>query len=126
MPTGLSFKLIGFLVLVHVSLPSARPYTAKCLTLSHYNPSTGNYAIGRDDYYFILFWIVLLTGLRAGCMEYAIALLWASYVYHQTRVGTLVLVTMDVVDLVFPVSLLFPFGFDPTNGHVAGQMSQVR
>lgn len=51
-----------------------------------------------------------------------IALLWASYVYHQTRVGTLILVTMDVVDLIFPVSL----GFDPTNRHVAGQMSQVR
>lgn len=33
-----------------------------------------------------------------------IALIAASYAYHQTRVGNLILVLMDVVDLVFPVS----------------------
>lgn len=33
-----------------------------------------------------------------------IALIAASYAYHQTRVGHLILVLMDVVDLVFPVS----------------------
>lgn len=33
-----------------------------------------------------------------------IALIYASYAYHQTRVGNLILVLMDIVDLVFPVS----------------------
>ena len=33
-----------------------------------------------------------------------IALLSASYAYHQTRVANLILVLMDVVDLIFPVS----------------------
>jgi acyl-CoA-dependent ceramide synthase len=33
-----------------------------------------------------------------------IALISASYAYHHTRVGSLILVTMDIVDLVFPVS----------------------
>lgn len=33
-----------------------------------------------------------------------IALISASYAYHQTRVGNLIMVLMDVVDLVFPVS----------------------
>lgn len=33
-----------------------------------------------------------------------IALVSASYAYHQTRVGNLILVLMDVVDLIFPVS----------------------
>jgi len=33
-----------------------------------------------------------------------IALIAASYAYHQTRVGNLILVLMDVVDLIFPVS----------------------
>lgn len=33
-----------------------------------------------------------------------IALICASYAYHQTRVGNLILVIMDVVDLILPVS----------------------
>lgn len=33
-----------------------------------------------------------------------IALIAASYAYHLTRVGNLIMVLMDVVDLVFPVS----------------------
>ena len=33
-----------------------------------------------------------------------IALIFASYAYHQTRVGNLILVLMDVIDLFLPVS----------------------
>lgn len=33
-----------------------------------------------------------------------IGLIAASYAYHQTRVGHLILVLMDIVDLFFPVS----------------------
>lgn len=32
-----------------------------------------------------------------------ISLIAASYAYHQTRVGHLILVLMDVVELIFPV-----------------------
>lgn len=33
-----------------------------------------------------------------------IALIAASYAYHHTRVGTVILVLMDVIELIFPVS----------------------
>jgi very-long-chain ceramide synthase len=35
-----------------------------------------------------------------------IFLIVAAYAYHQTRVGTLILVLMDAIELIFPVSLL--------------------
>lgn len=54
-------------------MPKARPYISKFFTLSHYNPNTGNYAVGHRDYCFMSFWIVLLTGLRAGFMKYVLA-----------------------------------------------------
>lgn len=34
------------------------------------------------------------------------ALMTTSYAYHHTRVGNLILVTMDSVDIILPVSLL--------------------
>jgi len=71
--TGLSFNLIAFMFLAHYFLPKARPTTSKFFTLGHYNPRTGQYANGKDDYYFISFCIVLFTGLRAGVMEYILA-----------------------------------------------------
>ena len=54
-------------------MPKARPYTSKFFSLSYHNPDTGNYAAGHDDMYFMAFCIVLLTGLRAGAMEYVLA-----------------------------------------------------
>ena len=71
--TGLSFNLIALLFLAHICISSAQPYTSKFFTLSHYNPNTGKYAAGHDDFYFITFCIVLFTGLRAGLMEYVLA-----------------------------------------------------
>lgn len=59
--------------LAHYFLPKARPTTSKFFTLGHYNPRTGQYANGKDDFYFISFCIVLFTGLRAGVMEYVLA-----------------------------------------------------
>ncbi|CAJ2504115.1 Uu.00g115090.m01.CDS01 [Anthostomella pinea] len=70
---GLSFNLIALVVLAHVFIPKARQHTPKFLTLSYYNPATGKYAIGGDDYYFISFCVVLFTGLRAAIMEYILA-----------------------------------------------------
>ncbi|KAK4198958.1 putative sphingosine N-acyltransferase [Triangularia verruculosa] len=69
---GLSCNLIALLFLTH-SMPRAREYTSKFFTLSYYNPNTGKYFLGGDDSYLIMFFIVLLTGLRAGIMEYVLA-----------------------------------------------------
>ncbi|KAI1500744.1 TLC domain-containing protein [Biscogniauxia marginata] len=204
--TGFSFNLIALLFLIHICLPKARPKTIKFFTLSHYNHDTGKYAAGYDDVYFMAFFVVVLTGLRAGFMEFVLAslarrwgiskakqitrfceqawmlmyysvswplgmyiyyksphflnmeelwtnwpqrelegltkiyllaqwafwtqqvfvlniearrkdhwqmlthhfvtilLIAASYAYHQTRVGTLIMITMDIVDLVFPLA----------------------
>lgn len=70
---GLSFNLIALLFLSHACIPKARPYTSKFFQLSHYNAETGRYGIGFDDYYFITFCIVALTGLRAATMEFVLA-----------------------------------------------------
>ncbi|KAF3481579.1 uncharacterized protein GIQ15_04338 [Arthroderma uncinatum] len=206
-----SFCLLGALVVTHTSMASARPYTSKFLTLSYYNSNTGKYAAGQNDLYFVAFFVVLLTGLRAGTMEYiitplakrwglskrkevlrfseqgwmlvyynvfwplgvyiyykspyflnmeelwtdwpqrelgglmkgymlgqwsfwlqqilvihiedrrkdhwqmlahhfvSITLVSACYAYHQTRVGNLIMVLMDVVDLVFPLAKCFKY-----------------
>ncbi|RDL33014.1 uncharacterized protein BP5553_08453 [Venustampulla echinocandica] len=71
--TGLAFNLIALLFLAHSCIPKARPYTSKFFRLPHYNPNTGKYAAGHDDFCFMTFCIVLLTGLRAGFMEYVLA-----------------------------------------------------
>lgn len=54
-------------------MSKARPYTSKLFLTSHYNPNTGNYAAGGDDFYFLGFCIVLFTGLRAVFMDYILA-----------------------------------------------------
>lgn len=54
-------------------MPKARAFTSKFFTISHYNDKTGRYAIGEHDYYFIVFCMVLFTGLRAGVMEHVLA-----------------------------------------------------
>ncbi len=71
--TGLSFNLLALLLLAHAFIPRARNHTRKFYQLSYFNPSTGQYAIGSDDAYAIIFFIVLFTGLRAGFMEYILA-----------------------------------------------------
>lgn len=70
---GLSFNLLALLFLAHAFIPKAREHTSKFFNLSYFNPQTGNYAIGTDDFYALFFFIVLFTGLRAACMEYALA-----------------------------------------------------
>ncbi|KZF22973.1 LAG1-domain-containing protein [Xylona heveae TC161] len=69
---GLSTTLLLALGLVHFAIPSARPHTRKFFDLSHYNPTSGQYNRGWDDVYFVGFWIVLFTGLRAAAMDYVL------------------------------------------------------
>ncbi|KAK3328653.1 TLC domain-containing protein [Cercophora scortea] len=71
--TGLSFNLIALLFLAHACFPKARPFTSKFFMLQYYNPVTEKYAAGHDDFYFMAFCIVALSGLRAGAMEYILA-----------------------------------------------------
>ncbi|KAH8662366.1 TLC domain-containing protein [Xylariales sp. PMI_506] len=70
---GFSFNLIALLFLSHICMPKARPYTSKFFALSNYDPATGLYAAGSGDLYFIVFCIVLFTGLRAFFMEHLLA-----------------------------------------------------
>ena len=71
---GLSVNLSALLFLTHASLPRARPYTRRFFTLSYASDTTpGNYGNGFDDAYLIAYCLVVLTGLRAGVMEYVLA-----------------------------------------------------
>ena len=70
---GLSFNLFALLFLTHSFFPRLRAHTTKFFTLSYYNQKTGQYAMGNDDAYFILFCVTLFTGLRASTMEYLLA-----------------------------------------------------
>lgn len=70
---GLCFKFFALLFLAHKFVSPARPYTVKFFSLSYFNANTGKYAAGYDDFCFITFCILLLTGLRAVTMEYALS-----------------------------------------------------
>lgn len=70
---GISLSAVVLLALAHGATPRIRPYTARFLTLSYGNSSTGKYAAGPDDFYFMALCAALLMGLRAGCMEYVLA-----------------------------------------------------
>ncbi len=61
------------LFLVHGCMPKARDHTTPFFTLGYRNAETGQYGLGKDDGYMILFGVVALTGLRAGVMEYILA-----------------------------------------------------
>lgn len=69
----MSFNLLALLFLAHFFIPKARAHTSKYFHLSYYNSETGKYGSGFDDAYFIVFCVVLFTGLRAGLMEHVLA-----------------------------------------------------
>lgn len=70
---GFSFNLLALLFCAHYLLPKSQSYTAKFVRLQYYNANSGKYGAGFDDSYFVAFTVVLLTGLRAATMEYALA-----------------------------------------------------
>ncbi|KAL7791564.1 TLC domain-containing protein [Trichoderma ceciliae] len=69
---GIVFNLVALLFLSHLLIPKSRVYTRPFFQLSHYNPTTGKYAIGRGDFYYVTFFLVLFTGLRDGLMSYVL------------------------------------------------------
>lgn len=71
--TGFSFNLLALLFCAHYLLPKSQAYTSKFFNLQYFNDKTNAYGAGFDDVYFVLFIVVLLTGLRAAAMEYFLA-----------------------------------------------------
>ncbi|KAL6867134.1 longevity assurance proteins LAG1/LAC1 [Trichoderma novae-zelandiae] len=69
----IAFNLVALLLLTHLTMPRSRVYTSPYLKLSHYNPDTGLYAIGRYDFYFVLFFIVFFTGIRHAAMAFVLS-----------------------------------------------------
>ncbi|KAK6335911.1 sphingosine N-acyltransferase lag1 [Orbilia blumenaviensis] len=70
---------IATLLTLHFSSPvdsSVYRWTSKFWTPSYYNPQTGMYGKGIDDAYLVLFWVTMLTMLRACLVDY-IAKPWA-------------------------------------------------
>jgi len=68
--TGISVNLISLLVLAHICFPRARRRTRTFFELSYRDATTGKYTQGPDDLCFVLFWIVVFTGLRVAIMDY--------------------------------------------------------
>lgn len=85
----ISRLLLTTLYVVHVLYPPAKPYTDKFIHLqyqippSEYNEHAGRtgaskstpldsplYDIGKDDIYYVVFWVVTLTFLRSAIMLY--------------------------------------------------------
>ena len=54
-----------------------------------------------------------------------IGLISTSYAYHFTRIGNLILILMDVVDIFFPVSFPHLRGIAPAKTDVACQVPEV-
>jgi hypothetical protein len=70
--TGLSFVPIALISIAHACFPQSRPYTEPLLKLSYYDPATRKYALGPQDFAVVFFWVLLLTGLRAAALSYAL------------------------------------------------------
>ena len=58
------------LFLAHTCFPRIRTQTRKLFQLSYYNQETGKYALGPNDMWLVVYWIVVFTALRAVTMEY--------------------------------------------------------
>lgn len=72
MSVGLAVNLLLLLAMTHLCFPRARRQTRKFFQLSYYNHSSGKYTLGQDDIFIASYWIVVLTGLRAAVMDYAL------------------------------------------------------
>lgn len=71
-PPGLAVNLLTLLAMTHACFPRARHHTRKFYRLSYYNPSSGKYALGWDDSFLVIYWIIVFTGLRAGFMDHVL------------------------------------------------------
>ncbi|KAL2869520.1 longevity assurance proteins LAG1/LAC1 [Aspergillus lucknowensis] len=67
---GLSLVILAVALLAHLCIPAARENTSGFFLISHYNPETQRYAIGRNDASFLAFCVILFTALRAILIKY--------------------------------------------------------
>ena len=58
--------------MTHICFPRARHHTRKFWRLSYHNSVSGNYALGWDDSFLVVFWLVVFSGLRAAVMDYVL------------------------------------------------------
>ncbi|KAL8654672.1 MAG: hypothetical protein Q9210_001362 [Variospora velana] len=65
---GLALNLLTLLAMTHACFPRARHHTRKFYRLSYYNNASEKYALGWDDSFLVIYWIIVFTGLRAGVM----------------------------------------------------------
>lgn len=86
--TGIALSLLCPLIFLHIASPASRYYSSKLVQLSYYNKDSRRYALGPDDFLFLCFWIVLLTGLRAGVIDYFLTPLaaWAGIEKKKAKV----------------------------------------
>ena len=75
-PPGLSLNLLILHALAHIFFPRLRTRTRAFFRLSYYDTDASAYRRGPDDLYFVAYWTVIFTGLRAGVMAYVL-LPWA-------------------------------------------------
>jgi acyl-CoA-dependent ceramide synthase len=85
---GIALYLLSTLFTVHFMFPSARHYTAKFYKISYYNARTAKFALGWDDIFFIFYWIIVFTGMRAFVMTYILTPLAAGLGIEKKKAKT--------------------------------------
>lgn len=67
---GLSLFILFTLGILYLVSPALRPSIDKFYLVSYHSPATGRHGKGTDDAYFVFFWIVVFTFLRAAAFDY--------------------------------------------------------
>lgn len=104
---GLAANLLLLLVLAHLSFPRARRRTRTFLQLSYFDPSTGLYTQGRDDFFYVAFWVVIFTGLRAAVVSCVLLPLAARAGLRKTKTKVRF---AEQAWLLLYYSVMFPLG----------------
>jgi acyl-CoA-dependent ceramide synthase len=85
---GIALYLLSTLFTIHFIFPSARHYTTKFYKISYYNPTTTKFALGWDDIFFVFYWIIVFTGMRAFVMTYLLTPLATSLGLEKKKAKT--------------------------------------
>lgn len=69
---GISLNLILLVALTYLLFPSLRDRVGAFFTLQYPTGQAGEFSLGPKDTYLVVGYVVLFTGLRAACMDYAL------------------------------------------------------
>lgn len=69
---GVSLNLILLVALTYLLFPSLRERVGAFFTLQYATGKTGEFSLGPRDMYLVVGYVVLFTGVRAACMDYAL------------------------------------------------------